>query len=195
MRLFTAPFTRLVRGFFILLPVLITYLMLGQLFDMLMALAVPITDVLPRTFFTGEWDERFTTGLLLIGIFILVGLVAETRPARRLGSWFERTLLDRFPPYSVLKSLSQRIGGYEDVGKLHPALLTVAPDTRMLVAIVEELPNDQLTVFVPLAPTPGLGILQIVSAANVERLESSMAQALGWVLNCGAGTEAMLKKR
>ena len=54
-------------------------------------------------------------------------------------------------------------------------LLSVAPGTRMLVAIAEELPHDQLTVFVPLAPKPALGVLQIVSAAKVG-LESLSAR-------------------
>lgn len=195
MRILRALFTRFVEGFFILLPVLIVYLMLGQLFDLLMALTTPITDVIPGTLFSDEWERRATAALLLVGIFLLVGLVAKTQLARRLGSWLERTFLDRFPPYSVLKSFSQRVGGKDEAEKLQPALLTVAPDTRMLVAIVEELPNDQLTIFVPLAPTPALGMLQLVSAANVERLESSMTDALGWVLNWGTGTEALLKPR
>ena len=38
---------KFVDGFFILLPVLLAYLMLGQLFDGLMALTQPIVDVLP----------------------------------------------------------------------------------------------------------------------------------------------------
>ncbi len=99
-------------------------------------------------------ERRSTAALLLVGIFLLVGLLGRTHPARRFGSWLESTFLDRLPPYSVLKSLSQRVGGKHEAEKLQPALLTVAPETRMLVAIVEELPNDQLTVFVPLAPTP-----------------------------------------
>jgi uncharacterized membrane protein len=195
MRIVRALFTTLLEGFFILLPVLIAYVMVGQLFDLLMALTAPITDVMPGTLFSDEWERRATAALLLIGIFLLFGLAAKTRLARGFGSWLERTLLDRFPPYSVLKSLSQRLGGKDEVDKLQPALLTVAPDTRMLVAIVEALPNDQLTVFVPMAPTPALGVLQIVSSAKVERLESSMAEALGWVLNWGAGTGALLKPR
>jgi len=194
MRLLRVLAARFLTGFFIMLPVLIAYLMVGQLFELLLVLTVPITDILPGSLFTDEWDERVSAALLLIVIFVLTGLIAETGPARRFGRWFERSVLDRFPPYSVLKSLSQRIGGTEE-GGLQPALLTVAPDTRMVVAIIEELPDDQLTVFVPLAPTPGLGMLQIVSAANVERLESSMADALGWVLNWGAGTEALLEPR
>ena len=63
----------------------------------------------------------------------------------------------------------------------------------MLVAVVEELGDGNVTVFLPLAPTPGVGVLQIVPAARVEPLESSMTDALGWVLNWGVGTEQLLR--
>jgi uncharacterized membrane protein len=184
-----------IEGFFILLPILITYLMIGQLFDMLIALTQPILDVLPSSPFPGEWTHKFTATGVLIVICILVGVAANTSTARRFGRWFESTFLNRFPPYTILKSLSSWIAGKEAPAQLQPALLSVTPDTRMLVAIVEELPGEQLTVFVPLAPTPGIGFLQIVSSAKVRKLDSSMTDALGWFLNWGAGTEALFKSQ
>jgi uncharacterized membrane protein len=185
----------LVKGFFILFPFLIAYLMIGQLFDMLMALTQPVLDFLPRDIAPGDWEHRFVAAGILITIFFSVGLAAYTAPARRLGHWFESTFLERFPPYSILKNLSTWIAGKEVPEQLQPALLSVTPEINMLVAIVEKLPNGDLTVFVPLAPTPGIGFLQIVSPSKVQKLDSSMSDALGWFLNWGAGTEALFKKR
>jgi uncharacterized membrane protein len=183
-----------IEGFFILLPFLITYLMLGQLFDMLMAFTQPIVDVMPRSPFPDEWTYKFAAAVLLILICVLVGLSANTRAAQRLGQWFESSILDHFPPYTVLKSLSNWIAG-KDSEQLQPALLSVTPDLRMLVAIVEKLPSGELTVFVPLAPTPGVGFLQIVNPEKVQKLDSSMTDALGWFMNWGAGTEALFKNK
>ena len=183
---------RFVQGFLILLPFLIAYLMLGQVFDMLMALTQPIIDVMPETLFSSTWIHRFAAAVLLAMIFIVVGLVGETAPARRVGNWIENTILNRFPPYTVLKSLSGWFAGNE-VAQLQPALLSVTPDTRMLVAVVEELPTGDLSVFVPFAPTLGVGLLQIVSSGKVQKLECSMTEALGWLLNWGVGTETLLK--
>jgi uncharacterized membrane protein len=185
----------LIEGFFILLPFLITYLMLGQLFDMLMALTQPIVDVLPRSPFPDEWTYKFAAAGLLIAICILVGLLANTRAAQRLGRWFESSILEHFPPYKVLKSLSHWISGKDAPEQLQPALLRVTPGSRMLVAIVEELPSGELTVLIPLAPTPGVGFLQIVSPDMVQKLDCSMTDALGWFLNWGAGTDALFKSR
>lgn len=180
------------RGFFILLPFLIAYLMVGQLVDMLLALTQPLIDVMPGILFETEGWRRVVAFGLLIVICVLVALVAETAPARRFGRWFESALMGKFPPYAVLKSLSARLSGSEEES-LQPALLKMEGGARMLVAIVETLPDGHLTVFVPMSPTPGIGVLQIVSPDKLELLECSMSDALGWTLNWGAGTQDILK--
>ena len=184
---------KFVDGFFILLPVLLAYLMLGQLFDGLMALTQPIVDVMPASLFSDLWTHRFVAAMVLVMLFVVVGLMADTPLAHRIGTWFERAVLNRFPPYQVLKNLARWISGKNVPGQLHPALLQVTPEIRILVAIVEELPEGDLTVFVPLAPTPGVGMLQIVNAAKVKKLECRMTDALGWNLNWGMGTEALFQ--
>ena len=184
---------KFVDGFFILLPVLLAYLMLGQLFDGLMALTQPIVDVLPASLFDSLWMHRFVAAMVLLMLFITVGLMADTPIAHRIGNWFERAVLNRFPPYRVLKNLARWISGKNVPGQLHPALFQITPDIRILVAIVEELPGGELTVFVPLAPTPGIGMLQIVNGTKVQKLECRMTDALGWNLNWGMGTEALFQ--
>ncbi|MGB5296821.1 MAG: hypothetical protein WBP34_17915 [Thermoanaerobaculia bacterium] len=182
------------RGFFILLPFLIAYLMAGQLVDMLLGLTQPIIDVMPGNLIRSEGMQRLFAFVVLILICILVAQIAHTALARRFGRWFEDTVMSKFPPYEVLKSLSQRLSGVEE-DRLQPALMTVAPDTRILVAVVEELRDGNVTVFAPMAPAPGLGTLQIVSSSKLERLECSMADALSWPMNWGAGTEALFAKK
>ena len=68
---------KFVDGFFILLPVLLAYLMLGQLFDGLMALTQPIVDVLPTSLFSDLWTHRFIAALVLLMLFILGGPAGE----------------------------------------------------------------------------------------------------------------------
>ena len=130
------------RCFFILLPFLIAFLLLGQLVDMLLALTQPLIDVMPGNVFETEGWRRLVAFGILIVICFLVAQCAHT---------------------------------------------------RMLVAIVEELEDGNLTVFVPMAPTPGMGFLQIVSPSKLEKLGCPMSDALGWPLNWGVGTDALFK--
>lgn len=184
--------TILLEGFLLTLPVLLVYLMLGGVVDGMLALTAPIADFLPMDWFEDAEHQRLIAAVLLVVLFLVVGLAAQTAPMQSLGVWIENRTLNRFPPYAILKSLSQGIGG-KDQEHLRPALLSVAPDSRMLVAVVEELPNDQVCVFVPMAPTPAVGFLQIVPSSKVERLDVPMSDALGSILNWGAGTGAVLK--
>ena len=93
--------SRIVDGFLVLLPFLLTYLMMGQLFDAMLALAAPIADLLPKGPLTSEWALRLQAGGLLVIACLLVGLAMRTSAARRFGKWIEETLLNRMPPYVI----------------------------------------------------------------------------------------------
>ena len=187
--------SRIVDGFLVLLPFLLTYLMMGQLFDAMLALAAPIADLLPKGPLTSEWALRLQAGGLLVIACLLVGLAMRTSAARRFGKWIEETFLNRMPPYVILRNLARRVSGRDVPNQLQPALIRTDPGTEILGFIVEEHSGGKFTVFMPLAPTPGVGTLQIVSPEKVVRLAAPMKDALGAILNWGAGTEALLKTK
>ena len=186
--------SRIVDGFLVLLPFLLTYLMMGQLFDAMLALAAPIADLLPKGPLTSEWALRLQAGGLLVLACFLVGLAMRTEMARRFGNWIEETFLNRMPPYVILRNLAKRISGRDVPNQLQPALIRTNPGTETLGFIVEEHTGGKFTVFLPLSPTPGVGTLQIVGPEKVERLVVPMKDALGAILNWGAGTEALLRE-
>ena len=55
-------------GFLILLPILISYLLLGGLFEMLLSLTIPIVDMLPASLFPDFWTERESATKALIAM-------------------------------------------------------------------------------------------------------------------------------
>ena len=187
-------FSSIVDGFLILLPLLLTYLMMGQLLDAMLALATPIIDLLPKGTATSEVAMKIEAAVLLVILCFLVGLAVKTELARRFGRWIEATFLNHMPPYVILRNLARRISGRDVPNQLQPALITTDPGTETLGFIVEEHPGGKFTVFLPLSPTPGVGTLQIVRPEKVERLEGPMKDALGAILNWGAGTEALLRE-
>lgn len=186
---------KIVEGFFILLPLLIAYLMLGQMFDALMALTLPVLDLLPRAVAVSEDAHKFFAAAILVLLFLGAGVVASSLIARRIGGWIERRFLEKFPPYTVIRTLSAQLSGRDPMGELQPALLSVSAGVETFVVVVEELDDGRLTVFVPFAPTPAVGQLQIVDPARVERLDASMATAAGWLMNWGTGTDALFPGR
>ncbi len=182
-----------VEGFMVMLPFLISYILLGGLFDALMALTQPLIDILPAGIFPDAWTHRFAAAVALVAIFFLAGLAARTAMGRRLGNWIEDRVLTRFAPYNVLRSFSRRITGRDIPDELQPALLESNPGVRALAFIVENPAEGDLTVFVPLAPTPGIGTLQLVSRDRVEILDAPFMEAAGCLFNWGAGMGKLLQ--
>jgi uncharacterized membrane protein len=177
-----------IEGFLVLLPALISYLLLGGLFDMLMALTQPIVDVLPASAFLDQWGERAAAAVALVAIIFLLGLATRTALGRRTGHWIEDRVLTRFPPYVVLRSFSRRMFGTEHPDELQPAFLQVSPGNRMFCFIVEELPDHHsVVIFVPLAPTPGVGHVHIADRERLTPIDASFGDAVGCLFNWGAG--------
>jgi uncharacterized membrane protein len=182
-------------GFFALLPALLLSLLLGQLFDTIMILAMPITHVLPVSAFSDTVQQRFIAAVLLVVCLGLVGLAARTKLGRSAGEHLERRYLKRLPLYGMFRNLTGSLSGNEEVAGFRPALVTIGPGVRILAFIVEEHTSGDYTIFVPLAPTPGVGNIQIVSAGMVHLLDASAMQALNCVMSWGDGIAALLTPR
>ena len=176
-------------GFLVLLPFLISYLLLGGFFDMMLSLTQPVVDVLPAGLFPDVWTERAVAAVTLVVIIFAVGLAARSAIGLRVGAWIENSVLMRFPPYDVLRSFSRRMLGSDPPEKLQPAFLRTSESNRMLCFIVEDVPqHDSAVIFVPLASTPGIGTVQVAGREVLEPLEASFSDAVGCLFNWGAGT-------
>jgi uncharacterized membrane protein len=182
---------KLVAGFLILLPFLLAYLLIGGFVDLIVLLTTPLEDVLPDLGLVSPTARRIAVLGLLLFVFILVGILKDTKPARRLGAWIEREFFFKFPPYRLVRDITRRLAG-EEIPSMHPALLELTPGIRTVGFIVEELDGDLVTVFQPLTSVPTMGTLQIVSESKVERLDATFTDAIGWYFNWGADTRAVL---
>ncbi len=183
---------KFVAGFLILLPFLLAYLLIGGFVDLTILLTAPLQDLIPQFGLLSPTGRQFVILGLLFLIFVLVGMLKDTRLAQRLGAWIEREFFNRFPPYRVVRNITRQLAG-EELHDMKPALLDLAPGTRTVAFIVEELDGDRLTVFQPLTSLPTMGTLQIVDSEKVQPLDSAFMDAVGWYFNWGADTQAVLR--
>jgi len=182
-----------VEGFLVLLPFLISYLLLGGFFDMLLSLTQPIVDVLPESLFSDAVTERMVAAVALVVIIFAAGIAARSRLGRRLGLWIEARVLTRFPPYEILRSFSRRMLGSDRPEQLQPAFLRTGDGNRLVCFIVEDVPqHDSAVIFVPLAPTPGIGTVQITHRSRLEPMEATFGDAVGCLFNWGSGTGRLI---
>jgi uncharacterized membrane protein len=186
--------TALVGGFFVVLPIVLLYLLLGEVFDLAIALGTPISDLLPEEAFGGAETEKAVAMILLLLICFLTGLAMKTRTGNRIGKWFEQSLLEPIPGYAVIRDLSQRLAGEDSIGFYHPAIVRTSADVRTPAFIVEEHSSGDYTVLIPIAPTPGLGTIQVVRRHLVEKVEAPLPEVLECYWHWGVGTEKMMSR-
>ena len=86
--------------------------------------------------------------------------------------------------------------GGDHPDELQPAFLQVSPGNRMFCFIVEEVPDhNSAVIFVPLAPTPGVGHVHIADQACLEPIDASFGDAVGCLFNWGAGAADLVSAR
>ena len=185
---------KFVSGFLLLLPFLLAYLLIGGFYDITVLLTTPLRDVIPQFGVLSARQRQLAILGVLFLIFVLVGILKDTKPAQRLGGWIEREFFNRFAPYRIVRDITRQLAG-EAIANMQPALLELAPGVQTVAFIVEELEGDRVTVFQPLTSLPTMGTLQIVESSKVHRLDSGFMDALGWYFNWGADTHAVLGTR
>lgn len=182
-------------GLFVLLPILLLYLLLGEALGMIVALATPIVDLFPEGTF-GKIEFPVILGLVLIlGVSFVIGLGLRAKIARRSGRWIERTVLDRLPAYSALKSLTTGFAEAGKAGAFRAALLISADGEREFAYVIEDHGENHLTVLIPWAPTAFAGVVKIVDRKRVELLDANIGDVSKVLSQWGVGAGGLLTKK
>jgi len=177
----------LIGGLVVVLPLGLLALAAEKIVEIIRPLANSIAGWLPRWF---HFPDIVTLMLLLLLCFI-AGLLAETRAGQNAGNFFERVFLNHIPGYSIVRSFTRRIGNFEESEKFTPALVVM--EDALVPAFVVEKHIGRYTVFVPSAPTPGVGAIYILATERVHLLDVSLLKAIKCVTSWGAGSDELLK--
>jgi len=181
-------------GLFVVLPVLLLYMLLGEMLNLVIGLATPIADLFPK----GTFDELTAplpvAVILLLGVSFVIGLALRVEIGRNLGGWIERKVFDRLPVYGALKSLTKAFGEAGEGGAFRPALLAGSDGIHELVYVVEDHGDGLLTILVPWAPTAFSGFVKIVRKDRVEMLDTNLGEASRVLSQWGVGIRDLLGK-
>ncbi len=186
--------TTLKGGFFVLLPLLLFYLLLGEILEVVVALAAPIADFFPRKTFEQVNFPVLVALVLIVGASFLLGLAMRAEMGARLGRWLERNTVGRVPLYTALKGLTTRLAEIDEGQVFKPALLVSGNGEREFAYLIEDHGNGQCTVMVPWSPTPLAGSVKLVRRDHVELLDASLGDVTRVLSHWGVGAAALLGK-
>ena len=183
------------KGLFILLPILLLYLLLAEIFQLLVALATPIADALfPANVLENIKEEVLVAIFLLFIVSLLIGLLSRMSAGQKAGRWLEKCAVDRLPLYRAVKRL---ILGFTDADQsmaFVPGLLNSGEGEQDLVYVIEDHGNGKLTVMLPWAPAAFAGSIKVVDAGKVEIVDSNIGEYSKILSHWGLGLPKVLNK-
>jgi uncharacterized membrane protein len=186
----------LITGLLIWIPLIITLWVLKVIFDTLDASLL----LLPESAQTEHWLGIHIPGLgaiLTLLVIFLTGVLATNFVGAQLVE-FWHDVLHRIPVvnsiYSSVKQISDTL--FSSSGEAfrkallvqwpHPGMWTIAFMTGTPGGdVVNHLPPDCVSVYVPTTPNPTGGYLVIVRRSDVIELDMSVDQALKYIISMG----------
>jgi len=178
-------------GLFVLLPVLLLWLLLDEVLGLVVALATPIADLFPESWFQNLEAPSVVAFLLILGASFLCGLALQSQRLSSIGRWIEERSLARLPMYGALKSLATGFDASE-LG-FRSGLLSWPNGTQELVYVVEQHEDGRMTVMIPQAPAAFAGRLRIVPGDRVETLTASLGDSSRVVSLWGVGMNELIQ--
>ncbi len=176
-----------VRGLFVLIPVVLTYMVLKLLFDIVDGVLQPLVE--------GVFGSRIPgLGLLVLVVLVyLVGLLVANVLGRRIVELLKGGLL-RIPivsnVYSTSGKLIDSFSGSSDMG--FKRVVAIEHPRRgawtlgFLTSFIDEAPSKCMAiVYIPTAPMPNSGWVAILPVEEVYDTDLSIDTAMNLVLSGG----------
>ena len=186
--------TTVIGGLVVIVPLSLIVIIFGDLFATLMKVTQPVSQYLP---FNELLNTMIVTLLAVIAILLicfLTGLIVRTSWGITGKDWFERRVLNRIPMYSMIKNLTHRFVGEEGTQFTPAEIDLYDSDCMVLGAIVEEVNDGRLAVFVPVTPAATIGQIYIVPAARVKKLNAPLSATINSITEWGAGSKELFDK-
>lgn len=183
----------LLTGLYVMLPVLLLWIGLRELGGLLAAMADPIADMFPSTYFDDLQWPGIMAGLLIAATAFLLGLLAKVPFIANLGHRFELSILDRVPMYTMLKLISRSLVTSE-AGHVTAAILKDDEGGGDPCYVMEEHDTGLATVLLPWSPASFAGSIKVVPKSRLEYLGCTFDEFSRSVSFMGVGVAECLEQ-
>lgn len=183
-RIFDFVKTTAIGGLLVIVPIAIILFVLIELFYGLYALAEEVTATLG----IAVDDAIIMVGIALIaliGLCFVTGLVLQTRVGGALRNWLSRNIGRRIPMFHAIANITRRFAGIQGTRFAPVEIDLYDSGTRAIGFLVETLPHDRCTVFVPSAPVATVGNIYVVAKHKVTPIEASIADTITVITQWG----------
>ena len=181
----------LINGLAILLPVVLVFLALKEIFELLVNVADPIANLFPGKFEHVKETEIAAT-LLIVGTAIFFGVLSKTKAGRALGHGIEKYTLNKVPMYRMLKSLVGAFLNLENSQSFKPAFIEADTGDLEPAYVIEDRGRPRVVVLIPWAPTAFAGSVKLVNRESVHCLDVTLDEFSLSLTHLGVGMSELL---
>jgi uncharacterized membrane protein len=182
----------LVNGLAILLPIVLVFLAIKEIFELLVGVATPIADLFPPGTFDHVKETEILAVLLIIGTAILVGVISKLKAGKTIGQVIEKNTLYKIPMYRMLKSLVGAFLNLESEQSFKPALIKNDTGDMEPAYVIEDRGRPRLVVLIPWAPTAFAGSVKLVRRESVHYLDVTLDEFSLSLTHLGTGMSELL---
>lgn len=180
-------------GVLFLAPLILLFVLFEKGYVIVQKITLPLVSHLPRVKILGIALQELIGILIIIFICFIAGLFSRTAKAKRFIQKLEDGILSFVPGYSFIKKTNENIMGFESNEDLK--VILVPTDAGWQFAfLIEQINEDNFSVFIPDAPNPWSGSVCFVEKNNIKEIGISQKEALACIRKLGYGSEILLKK-
>jgi len=154
----------------------------------------PVSSHIPKVHVLGISFQEFTGIIIIILVCFIAGLLARSAGAKKLIQKLENGISDFIPAYSFMKNMNEIIMGFESNQDLKIVLVPAGAGWQFAF-LIEQIDENNFTVFVPNAPNPWSGSVCFVEKKDIKEIEITQKQALTCIRKLGFGSKELLKNK
>src|SRR5262245_8251593 len=173
----------LLGGLIVVLPAWLAVLLVFKALGHLEIFVKPVSKHLPQTI----GHPRIIAILVLIGLCFLVGVVIQTAIGKKAERAAERTVHEKIPGYTTLRSLASRLSDHSETASFQPALVEIE-EALVPGFIVEQYSGNRSIVFIPSVPTPMAGAVYIIDNNRVHPQDLRAVSLMQCISKWGGGS-------
>ena len=181
-------------GILFLVPLVVLLIVLEKGYVIAQKTTLPLVNSFPKVNVLGIAIQELIGILIIILICFVAGVLAKTANAKKLVQKLEDGILSFVPGYSFMKSMNENILGFESNEDLK--VILVPTDAGLQFAfLIEQVNENQFTVFIPDAPNPWSGSVVFVEKKDITDIQITQKQALACIRKLGYGSKELLKNK
>ena len=184
----------LLRGLFVLLPLMLLWVGLKEIGGLLAEMATPIADLFPGSAFDNLTAPGVVALFLITGASLVIGMAAKSAWISNVGHHFENSVLNRVPMYRMLKIISSTLID-TDTTDVDPALLTDGSGGGDPCYVIEKHKDGRATILLPWSPASFAGSIKVVQQSDLETLACSLDEYSRSLSQIGVGVEECLTQQ